>query len=1078
MFSFRYIIFICVNLVLLVILNLEAGINRYNEPVILTGSQLPEFRTVSTNQIHAYIYRSTPDLWIEIPLQIDEKNASGNYLNFINTPLKNYLGLDDEIVLMSHDLGEKVDSTEWIDDAVSKTHSRYEIEMQNPLSPDETAYVYLYQSHTLPDTLTTDYVDEDAHVIYTPIYTLGHDTSRGYINHLNFPEKKGYWGLDLLDRQKFRFNGTVRLMGIPINFETTEERFLANDKEYIDGRIRVLRKMNLIFKLNVAGFSFDKPVATLISKFYFANCDIATTQTEIPDEYSISLFRHSLDLDKNAGSFQFFNAHNSEILIDGQPDESIQKQLDLPGMFWSLVTGSNGTILQTSWLADLPGNSHQLYYHDAAHGTDDGTPDTGSNTSWGDNGLLFRDNLKGYFHLAPMFHFSSEQVSSDWAEEKIIQLENPLQVMVNKNDFVEPQPSITLISPNGGEELTAGSEFRIYWTSSNLDGSLAVKFSEDGGQTFYRIGSFPSSVNEMEWIVPETHSDQCLIMLQCVEDSLVSDRSDNYFKIIPKNSILSVSNEINITDFPIIRCAAIVAQNGSPLTNLTKNNFTIKEDSVTEILLSCQLDQSQNNKYLLNYTTHNSRHDSTWRNVEVFVNYQNCEGRTSSGYFAPSDSEFDSLLVLNASGIPDSRDNQVTIQLTNHVPVRGIQFDLLANSNWLSFSKSQTITRTTGFTLSATDKDSLVQCLLYHTGGGSIESGNGAIIELFYNLDAQAQPGTQINLKLENVLVADMIAENLPVTTQDGVFSVLGISEIFFDDFNRSEIGSNWNCSPADGAISIINYPPDGQFRLYNPNASGTNTQAFIAVPATQIKNVALSFDYDNGPEDRQNNNTEIYIRYQNEENYYSVTVWEDSYSMNRQNVRINEVVNGVRTILDEKLETILAPGRYEFSAIENQIVFVNLGGGTPIYLTATDNDLLVDGSIGISVNEETILLDNLQVSSTPSITNVNEDGRPFSDETLVEVDNFELLPGYPNPFNSQTKISYRIPEACYVNLSICNILGQEIRCLLNENKQPGEFSATWNGRDSNGKDSGSGIYLVRIQAGDFIKTQKIVLVR
>jgi hypothetical protein len=85
----------------------------------------------------------------------------------------------------------------------------------------------------------------------------------------------------------------------------------------------------------------------------------------------------------------------------------------------------------------------------------------------------------------------------------------------------------------------------------------------------------------------------------------------------------------------------------------------------------------------------------------------------------------------------------------------------------------------------------------------------------------------------------------------------------------------------------------------------------------------------------------------------------------------------------------------------------------------------------------------------------------------------FTLLQNYPNPFNPTTKINYQIPELSFVTLKIYDILGSEIATLVNEEKPIGsyefEFDATA---------LPSGIYFYRLQAGSFVETKKMILIK
>ena len=92
--------------------------------------------------------------------------------------------------------------------------------------------------------------------------------------------------------------------------------------------------------------------------------------------------------------------------------------------------------------------------------------------------------------------------------------------------------------------------------------------------------------------------------------------------------------------------------------------------------------------------------------------------------------------------------------------------------------------------------------------------------------------------------------------------------------------------------------------------------------------------------------------------------------------------------------------------------------------------------------------------------------------------DQYRLNQNVPNPFNPSTAIGYQLPEAGTVRLAIYNLLGQEVRVLVNERKDAGSFTATWDGADALGRRVASGIYLYRIQAGGFSDTRRMLLLK
>ena len=90
----------------------------------------------------------------------------------------------------------------------------------------------------------------------------------------------------------------------------------------------------------------------------------------------------------------------------------------------------------------------------------------------------------------------------------------------------------------------------------------------------------------------------------------------------------------------------------------------------------------------------------------------------------------------------------------------------------------------------------------------------------------------------------------------------------------------------------------------------------------------------------------------------------------------------------------------------------------------------------------------------------------------------FVLHQNYPNPFNPVTTLSYEIPEAGDVRLVIYDILGREVISLVNSRQLVGSHSIQWNGRDRFGKMVSTGVYIYRLQAGEFVNTKKLLLLK
>jgi len=85
----------------------------------------------------------------------------------------------------------------------------------------------------------------------------------------------------------------------------------------------------------------------------------------------------------------------------------------------------------------------------------------------------------------------------------------------------------------------------------------------------------------------------------------------------------------------------------------------------------------------------------------------------------------------------------------------------------------------------------------------------------------------------------------------------------------------------------------------------------------------------------------------------------------------------------------------------------------------------------------------------------------------------YNLSQNFPNPFNPTTQISYSVNSAGNVALKVYDMLGTEVASLVNERKEPGNYSVTFNASSLP-----SGIYVYKLTANEFISTKKLMLVK
>ena len=88
------------------------------------------------------------------------------------------------------------------------------------------------------------------------------------------------------------------------------------------------------------------------------------------------------------------------------------------------------------------------------------------------------------------------------------------------------------------------------------------------------------------------------------------------------------------------------------------------------------------------------------------------------------------------------------------------------------------------------------------------------------------------------------------------------------------------------------------------------------------------------------------------------------------------------------------------------------------------------------------------------------------------------MQPNFPNPFNPATTIPYQLAVDAPVRLEVFDILGQKIKTLVAENQPAGFHRAVWDSRDDGGRPVAAGVYFYRLQAGDFNRVSKLLLLK
>ena len=140
------------------------------------------------------------------------------------------------------------------------------------------------------------------------------------------------------------------------------------------------------------------------------------------------------------------------------------------------------------------------------------------------------------------------------------------------------------------------------------------------------------------------------------------------------------------------------------------------------------------------------------------------------------------------------------------------------------------------------------------------------------------------------------------------------------------------------------------------------------------------------------------------------------------------------------------------------------------------------------AIDSLNVVTGDWMVAVTDGSDSVDASNGPYSftvDATALAIDPANLIPevfalhqNYPNPFNPVTTLRYDLPENGHVNITVYDMLGREVKTFLNHTQDAGFKSVIWDATNDYGKPVSAGVYLYQIQAGEFVQTKKMVLLK
>ena len=155
---------------------------------------------------------------------------------------------------------------------------------------------------------------------------------------------------------------------------------------------------------------------------------------------------------------------------------------------------------------------------------------------------------------------------------------------------------------------------------------------------------------------------------------------------------------------------------------------------------------------------------------------------------------------------------------------------------------------------------------------------------------------------------------------------------------------------------------------------------------------------------------------------------------------------------------------------------------GTAVVIEAIE-DCISDGTPDCNGDADTRLVfsdsegDPLDADFHEAVWNVGESTVTLGNE-MTDIYSYKLSGNYPNPFNPSTQINYGVEFAGDVSIVVYDMMGREVKTLVSQYATPGNYSVVWDSKNNQGLDVSAGIYMYKMVSGDFVKVNKMMLVK
>lgn len=991
-------------------------ITRENHPVIVRGSHLDTFLGLPVDELRLMQYHIATQSWHDIPFQFDELDSDTTFFGTKN----NLLDPRDELLFLSQDFGDSAAALAWPTDLNSTNSQRILITGIDPLTR-EKGWVYLYHSSFFTAS-NKKYiqVNEADDIVLSNTYEIVHGES-GFQENFRFLSSAGGDDLDLLDRQKFRFQVEVSYSPFGSELITIKEQMnedidlevklagqtLAKIKtnvttqkksvEYLaNGNIRLHRKLNLLVILDFESEDFQdfELEFPFIARYYpaYSEWQIDSLQINL-DEFNTSeviagqtinvelktkQVRFSTDLNSYSVGMQFYNTYNPDgIRIDGRRSD-YNNQLNWPGKNWYLITAnpddSESQIKTGSLVSYIPFESDPIGDHILFLREDKGTnrTDTGDLHSYGNTGVkVTGSNITGTLNYYAAYFYLAQNMDTTAAHTLIDQHIHPIQYQTQV-------------------------EIRPYQLARQVRPPNTGSVSVDPDTNFFATNELATLTAEPEY------------------------------------------------GFEFVSWTGDTTSEENPLTLSMYKDFTVTANfRAKDILVVIETDPT-GFQFYADYIAYTSPRSFNWKansNHIVFTNriIEETDTRYLFDTWSHSpDLTFNYLVPDTTDTITAFYDTEFYLQVSSSDSTMG-STNIEPPGVWIS-------------------KDSLITLYPianpdygFVSWSGDIESTNDTLqflMESPKNIVANfANWPPQITLSDTSFAEDDTL-----------VFAFTEINDWFFDENHPDSL---LTLSIRSGK-NLIFHSDSVQRQLYiSTKTPDWNGQDTLFITVTDPTGISAS-DYSIIQVDPMNDAPEPFklLCPPNGMQYPTLPRealfnWEESFDIDKGDTLVYTIILDTSSTFSSSI--IVAE-----KISESHYLYpwpVEYGIATYYWkVSATDTT----GAVTYSTDTFTF-----NILTTTSVE--DEGAIPKS---------FGLHQNMPNPFNNSTRIQFDIPEQTEITLRIFNSRGQLIQTLLDGTIEAGYHHIVWDGKNNSGTSVASGMYFIQIAAPKYHKVRKMLYIR